>query len=60
MLVLNIKNQLLIVFTEKYVIDGKAKIIPFEYFKEKAPQIRDFLRNHRNIKIRMLMTCLME
>ena len=44
MLVLNMKNQLLIIFTEKYVIDGKAKIIPFEYFKEKAPQIRDFFK----------------
>ena len=47
-------------FAEKYVIDGKPKIIPLEYFKEKAPKIKDFLRNHRNIKIRMLMTCLME
>ena len=44
MLVLNMKNQLLIIFTEKYVIGGKAKIIPFEYFKEKAPQIRDFFK----------------
>ena len=32
-------NKLLIIFTEKYVIDGKSKIIPFEYFKEKAPQM---------------------
>ena len=47
-------------FAEKYVIDGKPNIFPIEYFKEKAPQIKYFLRNYRNIKIRMLMTCLME
>ena len=47
-------------FAEKYTIDGKLKITPFDYFKEKAPQLKDFLRNHRNIKVRMIMTCLME
>ena len=47
-------------FAVKYVIDGKPDIFAIEYFKEKAPQIKDFLRNHRNIKIRMLMICLME
>ena len=47
-------------FVQKYVIDGKPNIFPIEYFKEKVPQINFFLRNHRNIKIRMLMTCLME
>ena len=38
------KNKLSIIFTEKSIIDGKSKIISFEYFKEKAPQIRDFLK----------------
>ena len=47
-------------FAEKYVIDGKPKIIPFDYFAEKATQIKEFLRNHRNIKIRMIMLCIME
>ena len=47
-------------FAEKYVIEGNPNIIPIDYFKEKAPQIKDFLRNHRNNKIRMLMVCLME
>ena len=47
-------------FAEKYVINGKPNIIPFEYFREKVPKIKDFLRNHRNIKIRLTMTCLME
>ena len=47
-------------FAEKYVIDGKPKIIPFDYFAEKATQIKEFLRNHRNIKVRVIMVCIME
>ena len=47
-------------FAEKYVIDGKSKIIPFKYFAEKAAQIKEFLRNHRNIKVRMILVCIME
>ena len=47
-------------FAETYVIDGKPKIMPFDYFAEKATQIKEFLRNHRNVKIRMIMVCIME
>ena len=47
-------------FAEKYVIDGKPKIFPFEYFAEKATQIKEFLRNHSNMKVRMILVCLME
>ena len=47
-------------FAKKYVIDGKPKIIPFKYFAEKATQIKEFLRNHRNIKVRTILVCIME
>ena len=47
-------------FAEKYVIDGKPKIILFKFFAEKATQIKEFLRNHRNIKVRMILVCIME
>ena len=47
-------------FAEKYVIEGVPGIIPIEYFREKAPQIKDFLRNHRNTKERMILVCEME
>ena len=47
-------------FVEKYVIDGKPKIIPFKFFAEKATQIKEFLRNHRNVKVRMILVCIME
>ena len=46
-------------FAEKYVIDGKQKIMPFKFFAEKATQIKEFLRNHRNIKVRMILVCVM-
>ena len=47
-------------FAEKYVIEGLPGIIPIEYFREKAPQMKDFLRNHRNTKVRMILVCEME
>ena len=47
-------------FAEKYVIDGKPKIMPFKFFAEKATQIKEFLRNHRNIKVRMILVCIMQ
>ena len=56
---LNMRSQLLKILL-KNVIDGKPKIIPFGYFVKKATQIREFLRNHRNIKVRMILVCIME
>ena len=47
-------------FAEKYVIDGKPGLTPLKYFAEKVARIKDFLRNNRNIKVRMLLICLME
>ena len=47
-------------FAEMYVIDGKPGITPFKYFAEKASQLKEFLRNHRNIKVRMRLVCIME
>ena len=47
-------------FAEKYVIEGLPGKIPIEFFREKATQIKDFLRNYRNTKVRMLLVCEME
>ena len=47
-------------FAEKYVIEGLPGKIPIEFFREKATQINDFLRNHRNTKVRMILVCEME
>ena len=47
-------------FSEKYTIEGKPRVIPWDYFGEKADQIKDFLRNYQNTKVRMILVCLME
>ena len=47
-------------FAEKYVIDGKSGLTPLQFFAEKVPRIKDFLRNHRNIKVKMILVCKME
>ena len=44
-------------FAEKYIIDEKPKIIAIDYFGEQAPRLTEFVRN---IKIKMIMVCLME
>ena len=47
-------------FTEKYVIEGKPGLTPFQFFAEKVERIKGFLRNHRNTKLRMILVCEME
>ena len=47
-------------FAEKYDIKGSSGLIPIEFFREKASIIKDFLRNHRNTKVRMILVCGME
>ena len=47
-------------FANKYIIKGKPVIIPFEYFKSKSSYLKEFLRNHRHIKVRFILVCSME
>ena len=47
-------------FANKYVIKGESGVTPFEYFQSKAAQLKKFLRNHRNIKVRLVLVCVME
>ena len=42
---------------EKYIIDGKPGLTPLQFFAEKVARIKDFLRNHRNNKVRMILVC---
>ena len=35
-------------------------LLYFSSLKLKPPQLKDFLRNHRNIKVRFVLVCLME
>ena len=54
------KFQLLIILLEKNVLEGEPAIMPIDFFEEKTPQIKEFLRNHRNTKIKMMMVRLMD
>ena len=47
-------------FAEKYVIDGKSELTPLQFFAEKVPRIKDFLINHRKIKVKMILNSEME
>ena len=47
-------------FANKYVVQGKPGMLPFEYFKSQSSYLKDFLRNHRNIKVKFVLVCLME
>ena len=47
-------------FAEKYVIDGKPGLTPIQYFAKIVTQLKEFLRNHRKIKVRMILICEME
>ena len=47
-------------FANKYVVKGKTDITPFEFFKSKAAYLKEFLRNHRNFKVRFVLVCMME
>ena len=47
-------------FANKYVIKGKPGIAPFEYFQSKSSYLEEFLRNHRQTKVRFILVCLME
>ena len=47
-------------FAEKFIIDGKPGLTPLQFFADKVSQLKEFLRNHRNIKVRMIFICEME
>ena len=47
-------------FANKYIVKGQTDITPFEFFKSKAAYLKEFLRNHRNIKVRFVLVCMME
>ena len=47
-------------FANKYVIEGEHGFTPMEFFKNNAKKLKDFLRNNRKIKFRLVLVCLME
>ena len=47
-------------FANKHIIKGESGITPYEFFRSKSPYLKDFLRNHRNNKVRFVLVYLME
>ena len=47
-------------FANKYIVEGESDVLPFEFFKSKKSYLKEFLRNHRNTKVRFVLVCLME
>ena len=47
-------------FANKYIVKGQTDVTPLEFFKSKSTYLKEFLRNHRNIKVRFILVCLME
>ena len=41
-------------------IKGESGITPFQFFRNKKHVLKDFFRNHRNIKVRFVLVCMME
>ena len=47
-------------FSNKYIIKGESGLLPLEFFRSKREELKDFFRNHRNIKFSFVLVCLME
>ena len=47
-------------FAKKHIIKGESGITPLEFFGNKITILKDFIRNHRNIKVKFVLVCMME
>ena len=57
---IEIEKSALNEFAKKYIIKGEPGILPYQFFRNKKKVIKDFLRNHRNTKVRFVLDCIME
>ena len=46
-------------FAQKYVIKGEPGVFPKDFFLDKNGIIKEFLRNHRNTKVKFILNTLM-
>ena len=47
-------------FANKYVIEGIVGLNPIQFFEIIKDDIIDFLNNHKNIKLRLVLVCILE
>ena len=57
---IEIEKSALSEFAKKYIIKGEPGILPDQFFRNKKKVIKDFIRNHRNTKVRFVLDCTME
>ena len=47
-------------FAGVYIFEGEPGLSPFEYLTRVSANVKIFFNNHKNVKIRMCLVCLME
>ena len=47
-------------FVNKYIIDGEPGLLPLEFFRRQKEYLQEFLKNHKNAKVRFVLICMME
>ena len=57
---IEIEKSALNEFAKKYIIKGESGIFPKEFFRIKKNIIKNFLKNHRNTKLKFLLDTVME
>ena len=46
-------------FANKYIIDGEPGLLPLEFFRRQKEYLKEFLKNHKNTKVRFVLICMM-
>ena len=46
-------------FASKYTIEGEPGITPLEFFQNKKTILKNFIKNHRNTKVKFILVCMM-
>ena len=53
------RKSALLDFANVYEIKAESGLLPGQFFRSKREEIKEFLRNHRNIKFSFVLVCLM-
>ena len=46
-------------FANKYTINGEPGITPLQFFQNKKTILKNFIKNHRNTKVKFVLVCMM-
>ena len=46
-------------FASKYTIKGEPGITPLQFFQNKKTILKNFIKNHRNTKVKFVLVCMM-